>query len=78
MDEGTRQPGFYRTRGYRLVSMALGALFLGAGTYVLLTGPSGDRLQLLGSTMLIVLGLNLFVSGCSGTASWLSRIGPLP
>jgi hypothetical protein len=78
MDEETRQSGLYRTRGYRLVSMALGALFMGAGTYVLFTGPSADRLQLLGSALLILFGVNLFLSGWAARASWLSRIGPLP
>jgi hypothetical protein len=78
MDEGTGQPGLYTTRGYRLVSMVLGALFMGAGAYVLYTGPSGDTLQLIGSALLIVLGVNLVLSGWAARASWLSRIGPLP
>lgn len=78
MDEETRQPGLYKGRGYRLVSTLLGVLFMGAGAYVLFTGLSGDRLQLLGSALLIALGAKLVVSGCTGRASWLSKIGPLP
>lgn len=78
MDEEIRQPGLYKGRGYRLVSTSLGVLFMGAGAYVLFTGLSGDRLQLLGSALLITLGVNLILSGWSGRASWLSKIGPLP
>jgi uncharacterized membrane protein HdeD (DUF308 family) len=77
--QSLRQKGpFYGRKLYRLFSSVFGLFLVGVGVYVLLLPAPKTILQMAAGLVLVLLGLNLFVSALRAKESWLSRIGPLP
>lgn len=69
---------FYRGKAYRIVSGALGMIFVIAGLFVLILADTHISLRLPCGIGIILLGANMIWAASHGKESWLSKIGPLP
>lgn len=63
---------------YRVLSGLFGLVLVGAGLYVIGFTDASAVVRCGVGLVMGLLGVNAILAACRGTASWLSRIGPLP
>ena len=63
---------------YRLLTAVFGLLLIGVGFYAFFFADTSTVVQLLGGSVLVLLGYNMVSSACKAKESWLSKLGPLP
>lgn len=69
---------FYARSGYRICSGSFGLVLSGLGFYILFLADLSMLIRFVTAAVMLLVGLNSFISACKAREPWLSRFGPFP